>query len=1153
MAANDTWFPSSSSGNTSKASLWFPGQTKTQGYAETALALAHAHQPGHHSGVGGFLAHLAGDVVSSTEGLPAGLVKLATQNPVTSAKQLYEGEKAQWSPLLTGDYNKFLHNFYEHPLGPILDVAGLLTGGAGAAGRLGLLGKFGVESERALQVGDATKALTAEEKKELGVSGDNTVNMGLYSHNPVIRARQKAFDTVTSHFPKQTPLFGESARGARALSRINAEKLARSKTVVDNYTKASLKLKGGWRHTAYLAVSTGQAPRTILADMQKHIDVANETTSKAITKLKTDMESHQGEYEKARDAQSKPITMTDKKGKTNTFTRADPRPLRKWQVKNAAMVRRLDELTGQLKHMEPTTEQALLDPKAQALFHEVQAAHMRLKKETGYEAGGDKRVDIHTALNQVKVSRDVAKVLVARDAAKAASELDGKIRKVAPLQAETRKYLHQLLRKGATFEPDKLALIEHRGELKLGEVDPESGKVSLISRHGNVSNMKAKVEASKITKLAPAEAQRYLDEAFPLSAPDVSRALYHKNGIDKLLEARQLAHKKTGYAEPVYFPDKMALDSPESSVRDFKYSGGSKATTIRNHQNLGTLYMSGVLNHDPLILAKQAMASVMTAHAADIAETLRQHATVYHGQGVPKGYVALTKMSVARPYMNEYLQQFRKEMMHHLATESDGEGMTRQFLDNHVTDKPGIDDAGHKLIIPKKVIDALAPEYQKSSVFAQAFFKKPASIWKHMVLAGRPLPFIVNNVVGNSMMYALRHAGPAGIHALVGAKNEERTLEEVFASRHLNFGQAHAIKRPTRLGKVINSAYHAVGWHEHLVRRASMIAEAKSMPIIRAELKKLKNYDPEAHEGRSQLHQAILNAEERKPGVVNQIGERIDDVAGDYRHFSKGEEAVRNFMPFYAWTRHAARSYYRLLTDKPLTAALMTRIGQQGSKDEKTMMGDLPAYMNQYIPSHVLRALGYGSKGRASVINAKVLNPEATVADTLRGITALVSGKPGDAPSDLTSNLSPFITAPIEATTGTSLLTGAPIAKNFASGHGALGGAVGNVAVNLPIPKLLETLLPAGTPGSAQRDPNDIHNLFTPTGRPKKQHQDTLSKDWQTSVLNTLLGAPVKKVDVKAAQTQEKSAKTKARNASGFHVAAPRKKKKPTVSSNWFK
>jgi hypothetical protein len=1121
MATQGEWFPSGNSGQTSNAGLWFPGLSKTDSYAKTALALAKASHPGHHSDIGGFLAHLAGDVVTSAEGLPAGIVHLATQNPITSAKEIYKGEKAQWSPLLTGDYNKFLHNFYEHPLGPILDTAGLLTGGAGIAARLGMLGKFGVGAERTLQM-----------TSKIGETAEAPIDMGRFSANPVIRLRQKAFDQITKQLPNQTPLMGESARAARSLARITAEKTARSKTVVDTYRNAAIKLKAGHVHTAYIAVSTGQAPLTILKDMRHHIDVHNEKTATDISKLKTKIDAHQ---------HIKPLETDTKKIQ------------HQWMMKDMAMQRRMDDLVGSLRQMEPSTEQALLDPKAQRLFHEVQAAHMKLKKEKGYEADPEHRVNIHSALSDVKLSRDVRKVLIARDAAKDAAHLDAQVRKLPFEQTETRKYLHQLLRKGATFEPDKLALVEHRGELKLADLG-EDGKVALISRKGNVSNnFRARVDASKITKIKPEEAQAYLDEAFPLSAPDVSRALYHKNGIANELKKLQTTHKKIGYAEPVYFPDKLALDIPKEGVsRESKYSGGL-ATSIKNQQNLGSLYMAGVINHDPLILAKQAMTSVMVAHAADIAETLRAHATAYHGKGVPKGYVALTKMSVARPYMNEYIDQFRKEMAHHLEN-GNAHDMTRQFLDNHVTDSAGAAADGHKLIIPQKVVDALAPEYQKSSGLAQAFYKNPQRVWKHMVLAGRPAPFIVNNIVGNSLMYALRHAGPGGIHALVGARNEESTLEKLFASRHLSFGQAHAIKREGKLAATLNAPYRVVGFHEHMVRRASMIASAKAMPEVRAELRRLRGSPAVNEAGETRLHQAIVAADKKHKGIIAQIGDHIDDVAGDYRHFSKGEERVRDIMPFYAWTRHAARSYYRLLTDRPLTAAMITHIGQNGSKQQQQMMGDLPGYMNQYIPSHLLRALGYGKDARSSVFNAKVLNPEATVADTIKTIGALVSGKPGQAPSDLTANLSPLVTAPIEATTGMSLLTGAPIKKNFLSGHGALGGAFGNVAVNLPIPKLLETLLPAGTPGSAKRDPTDIHNLFTPTGKPKTQHQDTIAKDWQTQVLNTILGIPAKSIDVKAAQEQKKSADTKARNASGFHVAKKRKStRKSSVNGNWFK
>lgn len=124
-------------------------------------------------GLLGFVEHLGSDAKNAIEGLPTGVATVAGAaahdfNKATgsvlgawSTKDLTGGlfgkpasskggyelpaigkavghSYAQtYGPLAHGDVNGFLHNLYAHPLGPILDVATVLTGGAGAAAKVG--------------------------------------------------------------------------------------------------------------------------------------------------------------------------------------------------------------------------------------------------------------------------------------------------------------------------------------------------------------------------------------------------------------------------------------------------------------------------------------------------------------------------------------------------------------------------------------------------------------------------------------------------------------------------------------------------------------------------------------------------------------------------------------------------------------------------------------------------------------------------------------------------------------------------------------------------------------------------------------------------------------------------------------------------------
>src|SRR5512146_3549770 len=102
---------------------------------------------GGHHGVLGFAQNLGEDIGSAVLGIGPGLVK-SVEHPIGAAKAIGKSYAQTYGPLTHGDLGEFLHNLCEHPLGPILDVATVVTlGGAGAAKAGGALAKAGVVSK----------------------------------------------------------------------------------------------------------------------------------------------------------------------------------------------------------------------------------------------------------------------------------------------------------------------------------------------------------------------------------------------------------------------------------------------------------------------------------------------------------------------------------------------------------------------------------------------------------------------------------------------------------------------------------------------------------------------------------------------------------------------------------------------------------------------------------------------------------------------------------------------------------------------------------------------------------------------------------------------------------------------------------------------
>jgi hypothetical protein len=160
------------------------------------------HTPAHITG------NLLKDIRDAAVGLPQGLVQLA-EHPVKSSELIGKTTWQDWSPLFHGHVGEWAHNFAAHPLAPILDVAGFVTGGAGLLARGGegaaALGLISKESKLA-KLGGSAEDLT----KVIKVEGAPEAYRQ-FSKNPVIRARQDAMVHLGEHLSEAAPKwFGRS-------------------------------------------------------------------------------------------------------------------------------------------------------------------------------------------------------------------------------------------------------------------------------------------------------------------------------------------------------------------------------------------------------------------------------------------------------------------------------------------------------------------------------------------------------------------------------------------------------------------------------------------------------------------------------------------------------------------------------------------------------------------------------------------------------------------------------------------------------------------------------------------------------------------------------------------------------------------------------
>ena len=120
-------------------SSYFQSSSSSGGspYFGGGSAGAPASGGGGNHGVLGLVKNFGSDIGHSIIGIPEGIVQ-TFEHPIRTAEQIGHQYAQTYGPLTHGDVSKFLHNVYEHPLGPALDVANVLSLGATGLGRAGL-------------------------------------------------------------------------------------------------------------------------------------------------------------------------------------------------------------------------------------------------------------------------------------------------------------------------------------------------------------------------------------------------------------------------------------------------------------------------------------------------------------------------------------------------------------------------------------------------------------------------------------------------------------------------------------------------------------------------------------------------------------------------------------------------------------------------------------------------------------------------------------------------------------------------------------------------------------------------------------------------------------------------------------------------------
>lgn len=169
-----------------------------------AAPASSGHSGGGHSPFG-FVGNLVHDVADAAKGTPEGLVQLA-EHPLRSIKGMGKATWQTWSPLFHGHVGEFGHNFYAHPLAPMLDIATVFTGGASLAAMTGVkaadLGLISEDSALA-RLGSMPKELKLQDPQRVEkLAAGKRVGIERTKHLPTNPIYNKAYRSAMSFADK---------------------------------------------------------------------------------------------------------------------------------------------------------------------------------------------------------------------------------------------------------------------------------------------------------------------------------------------------------------------------------------------------------------------------------------------------------------------------------------------------------------------------------------------------------------------------------------------------------------------------------------------------------------------------------------------------------------------------------------------------------------------------------------------------------------------------------------------------------------------------------------------------------------------------------------------------------------------------------------
>lgn len=1074
------------------------------------------------SGPFGFVRNLAGDIESTLRGFPQGIATVARAAGTDIAHNVSladiirgEGETRQklvdplgqayawqYGPLAHGDVGEFRHRLYERPLGPILDVAALASGGAAAAGRVGTVARAGTLG-RAAQTGRALAPLrrysaSLERPRTISFTpGEGVAPVTVEvrrARTPYGRALGRLVDTVGARHPTLR-LVGNERRALRIRELERQQQRSRTVANVRDFERSTSPLNNDEKFAFHLAFE-GRDPRAVFRDaLAVHDREPSQQIQRYLERLA-----------------AKPWRQI------REDVQAGRDPMRDSRV------------AAQVKNPSEPLVRAVAEGK-------------RLQ-----EAGGD-------VLERAGV-------------------LTGEVR-------EARRWLAQRVESGARYQDqDHIDALTRQAEASAKQIETAIGKVERRIARATDERELARLEARREQLAAMLGRVHGSAEGLVNREPGLAGG----TPIGELRAQREaeLAGEAEGAVSPEFgLPSRFPHEATRERQNPLAVvEAGGTSTKLPGlpgsaKRNKGLRLLTTRLVTDPRILSRDFLRTMGFQAVIDDWEWLRQFSReldTRKGGSTDDGWVYFRDPGApppsrealeATPLMRDKfvadleaggraineaeVERLAKDVVWGFDRNPTPSTSTREFRTAEEMNEAGIRQ------VPERYARAFMREHKKRNELLRRFFDRPLDVWRAIVLTYRPA-WLVNNIVGQHLLYALNYAGPAGAGAYLRALQLEkgdqpirllgrwtvahkprskwsRIVNEVYPGysfggffRSQDFGSPTLFPSESRLGRGVAAAHErplreapirgaavriplgagalvrkfgdAMNWlnlhvADDLPRRAAFTLEAERSAAVKAIRRQARLFD----RANVSLEDAIRQLDEP---TVNRLVDDVNRSLGNFAQLGYVERNyIRRLVPFYSWFKTIAQITGRLALDHPGRLRFLQLLDQLAADDPQIadLRDNMPTYLRGAIP------LSDVEGGNQTLLSTMAVNPFETPLQLAEAGMSLAPGlrrDPETGEPDVRSRgtgsifgmLNPLVGA-LAAAQGTDLFYGGPYRGPFA-GRGPLAQGLGYFA-GLPQLRLAEQV---GAIGDYQS------KLYDPTYRYGGVHP---------AILN-YLGIPVRRV-----------------------------------------